>query len=315
VRHATQYSADHAQVALIIQQRGRVPHRAGSSSPYHVRSITKNFWGVLTLIAVDDGILRLDEPASATLTEWQGDPRKSRITVRQLLNQTAGLAPGSHAIYGSRSTDKYAAALAQPAIAEPGSTFRYGPAHMEALGELLRRKLEPRGLTPHQYINARLLRPLGITSAQFHLDAKGNPSFSAGLRIAPQDLLRFARFLENRGRTGPRRLISPTLLNDALTGSDANAAYGLTFWLNQAASDLSAHPVEIEPRLETGSGNYAWRGPIAISTHAPPDLVMLLGSRNQRVFIVPSQDLVIVRLGSGTSFRDQIFLDRLFSGK
>ena len=53
-------------------------------------SANKSFSGIAALAAVHDGLFRLDDPVSDTITEWRNDPRKSRITIRQLLSQTRG---------------------------------------------------------------------------------------------------------------------------------------------------------------------------------------------------------------------------------
>jgi CubicO group peptidase (beta-lactamase class C family) len=73
--------------------------------PHPLASGSKSFVGVLAMMAVEDGLLSLDEKAADTLTEWKDDPRKSRITVRQLLNLSSGLSPGTAEFAGGSGTN------------------------------------------------------------------------------------------------------------------------------------------------------------------------------------------------------------------
>jgi hypothetical protein len=72
----------------------------------------------------------LDEPVAETIPSWRKDARKSRVTIRQLLDFSCGLAPGFGLQvneYGNR--DKTAIAL--PMVAEPGKAFIYGPSALQ----------------------------------------------------------------------------------------------------------------------------------------------------------------------------------------
>ena len=108
----------------------------------NVYSITKSLCALGTFTAIGRNVLKLDEPVSLTLTEWRSDPRKRRITVRDLLNQTSGLSPGFEEIYSANLRNKEKAALRLPVISAPGEAFAYGPSHYEALEALMARKLE-----------------------------------------------------------------------------------------------------------------------------------------------------------------------------
>src|SRR5438874_10731861 len=83
---------------------------------------TKSFWGIAALAAVRDGLFKLDDPVSDTITEWKSDSRKSQITIRQLLNQTDGI-EGASRLQRASIRDRNAMAIRLPTVAEPGSTF------------------------------------------------------------------------------------------------------------------------------------------------------------------------------------------------
>ena len=135
VQMALRYSLDHRGLALVIEQDGRVicddHSRLPEDEPFRIYSGTKNFVAVTTLIAAQNGLLSLDEPASLTLTEWQHDRRRT-ITIRQLLNQTSGLDPSAGMIGDSR--DQMAAAVHARLRAAPGTEFHYGPGQLPGAG-------------------------------------------------------------------------------------------------------------------------------------------------------------------------------------
>jgi CubicO group peptidase (beta-lactamase class C family) len=98
LRAAADYSRRHQGDGLLVLRNGITVHsdfRAGMGpdTPHLLASGTKSFSGVAAAFAVSDGLLRLDEKVSDTITEWQGDPAKRDITVRQLLSLSAGIAP------------------------------------------------------------------------------------------------------------------------------------------------------------------------------------------------------------------------------
>jgi hypothetical protein len=93
-RAASEYSARHAGLCLLIMKDGEIvfeQHVEGSSpeKAYQLASGTKSFWGPIAQVAISEGLFTLDEVVSETLTEWKGDPRKSKITVRDLLSSPA----------------------------------------------------------------------------------------------------------------------------------------------------------------------------------------------------------------------------------
>lgn len=317
-KRAAEWSRARGGISLIVSHRGQViledyANGGQRGKPVHTRSITKNFWAMAVLMAEGEGLLDLDEPASATLTEWRSDPRKSRITLRQLLNQTAGLEPGFQAIYGS-GTDKFVAVTRLGLRAEPGTSFKYGPGHYEALGAVMKRKLAARGTTPLAYLNGRVLTPLGLGDADsdWRTDRAGNAYFSAGGSVTARGLLAFGRLIEQRGTLSGTQRVSPFRLGQMSKGSAANPAYGLSLWLNANASRADAMEVDFERILENGGNFTAWDRACA-STLAPADTLILIGSSGQRVYIIPSLDLIVVRQGSGNLMRDPEFLRLLLS--
>ncbi|MGC2580208.1 MAG: serine hydrolase [Terrimicrobiaceae bacterium] len=309
---AAQYSARHGERALLIWQNGRLRlerYGAGGSrdKTENVYSITKSLCALGTFGAIGRKVLELDEPVSLTLTEWRSDPRKRRITVRDLLNQSSGLSPGFEELYTANLRNKEKAALRLPVISTPGEAFAYGPSHYEALEVLMARKLDRSPLT---WIEGAVFSPLGIKPGGWRRDHLGNPYFSAGAQLSARDLLAAAQVVRRDGwwnRIFSR--IPSSLIRAASAGSSANPMYGLGFWLNRYAPEKDAVECDVEEAIS--SKRHAWTRS-CLSRLAPSDLIAMVGSHGQRVYVSRSENLIIVRLGKGRGFRDPDFLRAFF---
>ena len=269
---------------------------------------TKSFWGIAALAAAQEGVFKLDDPVSDTITEWKNDPRKSQITIRQLLNQTDGI-EGASRLQRPSIRDRNATAIALPSVAEPGSAFIYGPSHLQIFSELLRRKL--RGRSVINYFETRVTNRLGLRDLKYKKDERGNPLLATGFELNAHEWARLGELVVGNGNYHRRQIIPSSILQEAFVGSQVNPAYGLTFWLNRQAPN--AREADMEQMLDLPWENAHWSG-ACICKDAPADMVVALGSHYQRLFIIPSLKTIIVRQGSGGNFSDARFL-RLVLGR
>jgi CubicO group peptidase (beta-lactamase class C family) len=311
---AAKYSESKRGVSMLVIQNGRTifEHYANGGSAsgrWPIFSGTKSFWGIAALAAVRDGLFKLDDPVSDTITEWKSDPRKSQITIRQLLSQTDGI-DGASRLQRASIRDRDVMAIRLPVLAEPGSAFIYGPSHLQIFSELLRRKLKGRATTA--YIEGHVLKPLGLGHLNYKKDARGNPLPATGFELTAREWARLGELVLGRGNYHGRPVVPADLLRQAFDGSQANPSYGLTFWLNQQSQKLSEE-ADLERMLDLPWQSAQWTN-VCICKDAPADMVVALGSGYQRLFIIPSLKAIIVRQGSNAKFSDAHFL-RLILGK
>src|SRR5207249_4341727 len=176
------YSESHRGVSMLVMQNGRTifEHYANGGSArdrWPIFSGTKSFWGIAALAAVNDRLFKLDDPVSDTITEWKSDPRKSQITIRQLLNQTDGIEAASR-LQRPSIRDRNTMAIRLPSIAEPGGAFIYGPSHLQIFAELLRRK--SKGRSTIAYFEGHVSNRLGLHRLNYKKDSLGNPLLATG---------------------------------------------------------------------------------------------------------------------------------------
>jgi len=310
---AASYSENKRGFSMLVMQNGRTvfEHYANGGSAdsrCKIFSGTKSFWGVAALRAVRDGLIKLDDRAADTITEWKADPRKSQITIRELLNQTDGIEPAPH-LHSESIRDRNAAAIQLPLVAAPGSAFAYGPSHLQIFAELLRRKLN--GRSTISYLEENVLSPLGLTSLDFKKDGRGNPLPASGFELSAREWARLGELLLGHGNYHGKQIVPANLLGQVFTGSSANPSYGLTFWLNRQAPH--AREIDVEKELDLKWQSAHWID-ICFCRAAPPDLVVALGSNYQRLFVIPSLNALIVRQGMSAKFSDAYFL-RLVLGR
>ena len=310
---AAAYSEKNRGFAMLVMQNEKTvfEHYAnggGAEMRCKIFSGTKSFWGIAALCAVRDGLIKLDDRVADTITEWKNDNTKSQITIRQLLNQTDGIEPGPH-LHSDSIRDRNAMAVQLPLVHSPGAAFAYGPSHLQIFNELLRRKLN--GRSTISYIGENVLSPLGLASLEFKKDGRGNPLPASGFELTAREWANFGQMILGHGNFRGKQIVPPNLLAQAFTGSNANPSYGLTFWLNRQAPN--AREIDYEKELDLKWQRARWGG-ICISRAAPPDMVVALGSNYQRLFVIPSMNVLIVRQAVSAKFSDAYFL-RLVLGR
>ena len=309
VRQAAKYSREHRGTSFLVIQDGKTLleeyHRdGGADTPQRIYSGTKAFWNLGALAAMEDGRLSLDEPVANTLSSWRNDPRKSRVTIRQLLDFSAGLAPG-FAMQVNEYGDRDRTALRLPMVAEPGRAFIYGPSALQVFHQLLKQKLGNQ--SPTSYLERRVLRRLHLGPQRYLQDRAGNPLLAAGFVLTARQWSKMGQLVLDHGRP----VVRPESLEQCWLGSDANRAFSLGWWNNRAAP--GGREFDFEDMLTPKWQRQDWRN-ACLCRNAPRDLVACIGSGYQRLYVVPSLSLIVVRQGSGGRFSDSRFL-RLLLGK
>ena len=304
VRAAAAYSASHRGTSLLVVEHGKTLVEHNSRTPQKIYSGTKAFWCLAALAAAQDGLLRLDERVADTIPGWRNDPRKSRVTIRQLLDFSAGLEPVFR-LHNNDPGDRDAIAIGAPIVAEPGSEFIYGPSALQVFHAVLKAKLG--GKSPRAYLERRVLSRLGLGPQRYLQDRAGNPLLAAGWALSARDWAKLGQVALKGGSP----VVSSGTMAEAWRGSPANRAYSFGWWNNRAAPD--GREFDFEANLTPKWRAQNWSN-ATMCRDVPPDLVACIGSRYQRLYVIPSLDLVVVRHGNGGTFSDARFL-RLLLGR
>jgi hypothetical protein len=343
-RAAAEYSRKHDGEVLLVLLDGKPVFEDAISvwtvdSPHLLASGTKSFSGIAAALAIDDGLLSLDEKVSDTIHEWKADPRKSQATVRQLLSLASGIESLSSTIENARNTraagitNRATASINAKSLAAPGERFIYGPSQFYVFGELMKRKFAAAKTGDSDvvaYLTRKVFAPLGI-NPRFLRDEAGNANLPGGCRMSAKDWAVFGEFVRNGGVHDGKRIVGESTLAELMKSHGPNKAYGLTWWLmrddEDAADPESALAADmVADRLE-GRGTPAGRRlaerareraqEIGPDTSSSVVGFMAAGKGKQRLYILPEQKLTVVRFGpleGSKSFDNREFL-RLLLGE
>ena len=199
--------------------------------PHRLASGAKCVTGSGAIAAVQDGLIKLDNPASENIPEWKDDPQKSTITYRQLLSMTSGL---THPNSDVEKKMPFKQLMARPMAAKPGEHFEYGGYEIEVFAYALEHKLAPE--TVAQYLQRRIFDPIGLKFPPRPRAADGRPTMGPD-HVTARDWATYGEFIRREGKWNNQQILDPALLRDCFKGSKANPAYGLTWWLKSPLSE------------------------------------------------------------------------------
>jgi len=243
------------------------------------KSITATLIGIL----IQRGLLGLGQPAP--IEDWRGadDPR-SEIRIRDLLQMSSGL---DFAYLGFRSErfskenehfrvyfdsiDVLEHAVNQPLKAPPGTRWSYLNSDPLSLGRIIRDTVEAQGEDYLTFPQRALFDRIGVRNAVLETDAWGNFILSGYDYVSARDWVRFGLLYLNGGVWQGERVLPEgwTEFVSTPAPADAKKNYGGMFWLN------------LPPRMD----------------RVPKDTYWSSGFMGQVTMVIPSRDMVVVRMG------------------
>ena len=252
--------------------------------PHQMRSLTKSVISMLAGAAVDRGLLRADEPVLARLAYASfanPDPRKARVTLTDLLSHQSGFACDDHDRRSPGNevklyeTDDWPKAFVDlPMLAEPGRDGRYCSFGIITVGRIIERAA---GRPLAAFAQEVLFGPLGIAPDQwrwtFVLDRSQREEFGQ-IYLWPRDMLKLGLLIQQRGVWQGRRVLSESWIDAAVAKWSRvdDSDYGLGIW-------------------------HRWYGVRTAGGTRRVDTIMLSGNGGQKVYLVPSLDLIVVFTG------------------
>ncbi len=245
-------------------------------------SMAKSITGAMIGMLVGDGRLRVDAPAP--VPEWNKpeDPRHA-ITLANLLQQSSGLQFEENYTHSSDATkmlfqraDMGGYTASHPLKDRPGTVWYYSSGNSNILSRIIRQTVGEEKY--HAFPYERLFYKTGMNSAVLEPDASGTFVGSSYMYATARDWARFGLLYLGDGVYNGERLLPEGWVRSSATPAPAalRGQYGYQFWLNAGAKG------NVDDRMYP---------------HAPADLFCADGFEGQSVFIIPSRQLVVVRLG------------------
>jgi CubicO group peptidase (beta-lactamase class C family) len=310
--------SDDRDFAAVVVRRGSIVleverKNSAKTDARRVASVSKAVCATVLAIASERSQegrtpkkMRFDDRAF-TFIPWAqplSDPRKERITVKQLLNHTSGLCPeatgapndGSWEYVLGHSGDPRTAKLAF----DPGTACGYST---HALNHAALVCEEVTGMPYDQFAIEALFNPLGVERWWFQF-FDGGPKYgrhpSHGLGMPARDLARIAYCMLRGGRWKDRQVIPRWFVDESAAPTHQVLGPEMRFKIN---AQIFSHGWELPARL-TGEGGRSGAGISADARQKP-------GSGGQLIAFVPSLDLVVTRqTGSSGDWQYEEYLRR-----
>lgn len=277
--------------AIVIFHKGRLIAERyadgfGPQVPLNSWSMTKSATSALVGILVGKG--QIDLAAPSGLEGW-GDPGdlRSQVTVEHLLHMTSGLefnegyendpiSDVNSMLMKARDLPAFAAQFR--VTAEPGTRWAYQTASPVLLGRIMRDSFSSEQAY-HHFPQRELFNKLGMWNAHYQMDGGGTYVGGAFLYATARDWARFGLLYLNDGVVNGERILPEGWVELSTTPTDASLkarAYAAQFWLNAKSAERMMPAV-------------------------PEDAYAARGHYGQSTFVIPSQDLVVVRMGQSYS--------------
>lgn len=294
---ALDYAKKMDSLALVVWRSGRIEYEyyKDGFKPEDRTDPASMHKSVVALVigaAVADGLIRsIDDPVAKYVPEWAGDDR-NRITIRHLLAMSSGLArqpfspsPFAEGMRLNMGDEIRDLTLGIKAGVAPGTVFSYYNFNPQMLGIVIERVS---GKRYAQYLSDRLWSRLGTRDAYVNLDHEGGLARTyCCLQASAEDWIRVGLLHLNKGRVGDDQVLPEDWMMQVTTPSPLNPNYGFLTWLGTTYQSVRGYGAGVPVGVPHSE-------PFAAS-----DVVFFDGAGGQRVYVVPSRDLVIVRTGAG----------------
>jgi len=247
-----------------------------SDSLWYWASAGKTMTAFLVGIAQQEGIININNKTSQYLGRgWTSAPllKENQITIKNQLTMTTGLddaVPDDDCTLPSCLIYK----------ADAGTRWAYHNAAYTVLDSVI---VNASGMGYNAYFQQKLRNKIGMNGFWYKTPNSNNIYWSNARSMA-----RFGLLMLNKGKWDSTYILSDTnyFNNQISTSQTLNPSYGYLTWLNGKSSFMA-------PTLQTVF-------PGSIIPNAPADLYAALGKNDQKIYVVPSQKLVIIRMGESS---------------
>ncbi len=246
-------------------------------------SVAKAVSSAVVGMAIDRGDLEsVEQPAADYIEEWV-DTAHADIRIEDLLTMTSGLRFDMLADNVSMPLARDMTRLAVEARVDnpPGALWEYNNHSVQALEAVLR---SATGMAPDDYADTHLFEPIGM-DVDWKRDRMGQPAMYMNAKASCRDNARLAYLFQQDGCWNGERILSETWIRESTSPSTSmNRGYGYYWWLNGE-----------EPLLDSVTFHDKGR---MMHEFAPHDAYCGVGLGSQFVEVIPSLDLIVVRLGT-----------------
>ena len=304
ITSASNYAESNQSESLLIWHRGALQHAEywlglDESDVVNSRSMHKMAGGLLIARAIADGYIdSLDDPVGKYIPAWR-DKEQGKITVRNVLQMSSGLRwfgirdPAPFGLSSRRYLDPYwdEVLLEEiPMSFEPGTDYDYSDTTADVMPHIIQGAT---GKRYAEYFSEALVKPLDAAGGFIWVNREGGmPHGGCCLMLPPETWLRFGVLVLNNGMWNGQKLLPEGWLSEMLEPSPNNQHFGLMVWLGMPYVERRLYH-----RPDSPINQVPKPGVYNSEPFLADDIFMFDGAEGRMVYIVPSEELVIVRTG------------------
>ncbi len=278
LQEAFDYAATKSSYGLIVLHHGKIVKEQywngwTKDTKYYIASAGKSVSAFAAGIAQQEGTININNKVSQYLGNgWTALPlaKENLITVKNQLNMTTGLDDGV-----ADPDCKTPACLIYKADA--GTRWAYHNAPYHLVHDVI---ATASGKTWNAWCKEKLFDKIGMPNAVW---------LNHVMWCTTREAARFGSVILSKGKWNGTALLNDAAYFTAMTNTSQNynLSYGYLWWLNGKSSTMV-------PGFQTVF-------PTALVPNAPADMYMALGKDDKKIYVIPSLDAVVVRLGDNAS--------------
>ena len=238
-----------------------------SSAEWEWNSAGKTLVSATTGIAQQEGLLNMSNKASDYLgTEWTNMPlpKENLITVRNILTMTSGIDDTKQLVEKANLTY----------VADAGTRWAYGNVFQKLIDVVSQASNQDF----ETYFSAKLKNKIGMD---------GFWNFGTIFTLyhsTTRSMARFGILALNKGKWNSEQIINESFFNESIASSQSiNPSYGYLWWLNGKSKSMIP------------GGQTVYQG--SLVPNAPADMYAAMGAKDQRIYVIPSKKMIVIRMG------------------
>ncbi|MCP9756862.1 class C beta-lactamase-related serine hydrolase [Lacihabitans sp. CCS-44] len=241
-----------------------------STTTWAWNSAGKTLVSATTGIAQQEGLLNINDKVSQYIgTGWTSEilEKENLISSRNLLTMTSGLDDEKQLVTKSNLTH----------VADAGKRWAYGNVFqklMDVVAAASNKSFE-------NYFNGKIKDKIGM-------DGSWNMGLIFKLYHSnTRSMARFGLLALNKGKWKEEQILNRTFFEESINSSQSiNPSYGYLWWLNGKSSFMVPSSQTVFPGM--------------LVPNAPADMYAAMGAEDQRIYVIPSKNMVVVRMGDAS---------------
>ncbi len=295
-----EYAKEAGSDSFIVYENGQIVSESyfddiNEQSFINSKSLAKPLGVVAVGRAIETGYIKsLDQSVADFIVEWQGT-QKADITINHVLSMRTGLLPQGPAFKPDNVLNRAylhprhdeVIIHEYPLVSTPGERYDYSNANSELVSVIIERAT---GMAYQDWLVEQVFKPLSMAGGKIWINREGGVAHSGCcVGLPSESYLKLAVLILNKGQWDGKTYLSTDFMKQVTTPTAHNKFAGMGLYVGTHYKKFRG---AANPDLDVLNGSF----------HSEPyvdkDLLLFDGNGSQVAYIMPSRDIILMRLGS-----------------